>query len=139
MNKILASLLVGFFLVPSAAFAQTRPDSVDLQIADLMRQVIALQAILASMQAPKVYVDPVTQGLLDAFEANARDIENSRRANERIMNNWANSSRSQIDEYDACEDAIDDAEDDIRAEVEARGGYVSNSQLRSMAMNRTGC
>lgn len=79
------------------------------------------------------------QDFLDAMDENVRDIQNDQKREQRQLEDWAGESGDAVDAYQECRDEIEDIKNDIRAEVAASGGYVSNSQLESMAMDRSSC
>lgn len=65
MKKAAIVLLLGLFLVPSAAFAESPEEEFDAQIYAMILQILELQDRLDVMGVPAEPVDASTQAVLD--------------------------------------------------------------------------
>lgn len=93
---------------------------------------------LPAVLAPATY-DNATQDMIDAINASIRANEKAQQREQDELEDWASAIKNQNNAYQDCDAKINAAEDKIRAEIQAAGGFGTESQVRAMALSRVSC
>lgn len=150
LGKSIASLLIGIAAIispPVPQYTTTFPVVASTSLSDLPAPEKAKlnapsQPVIPKPVQTKAAVVPVEpdpyQDAWDALNADIQHEHDLQDRDQKIMDDWAKDTKNQVQQTEDDSTQIAAMEDQIRAEVQAAGGYVTASQLRSMAMDRLG-
>ena len=128
-NKILGLLVVGFLLAPVVSFAQYHNDPATNSLIISIYQKIEYLKVQISQLA----YEEELQAMAQAYDEEQERIDEDHESFLKDLKKDAERSTKERNDYFKKKDQIKDA---IKAEVEASGGFITNSQLESMALDR---
>lgn len=105
----------------------------------VIQKIVPVESQIYTAPAYYYPTDHAYQNLLDTIENTNKALLRQEKQRQEELEDWADSIQEENENILNCQDAIEDVEKGIRAEIEAAGGFGTNSQIRAMALSRVDC